>query len=110
MRVIALCIAIVAASDMAALGAVGDQWILGIHHINNAGSFTTYSGAGYLGSQSSGNASFVGNAYGRGGTDGVARIYWELSGNSIATNRPVPTTTEQYTIEFFGTSAPANND
>jgi hypothetical protein len=110
MRVMGLSIAILAACAMPAMGAVGDQWILGIHHIDNQGSFTTYPGAGYSGPQSSGHANFLGNAYGRGGPDGQARVYWELSGNSIDTNRPVPTTAEQYTIEFFGTSAPANND
>lgn len=110
MRTLILCVAVIAGPALPALGAIGDQWILGIHHIDNSSSFTTYTGAGYSGPQSSGNPAYVGNAYGRGGPDGVARVYWELSGNSIGANRPVPSTTEQYSIEFFGTSAPANND
>jgi hypothetical protein len=106
MRVIAMSVVIAALAATPAIGAIGDQWILGIHHIDNEGSFTANTGAGYSGPQSSGNASYVGNSYGRGGNDGVARIYWELSGNSMGSNRPVPTTTEQYRIDYWGVAQP----
>jgi hypothetical protein len=107
MRAFGLSLALVAALATTTWGAYGDQWILGIRHFDNQGSFTTYAGTGYNGPTSSGNASFAGNSYGRGGADGVARVYWELSGNSIKNgavvpNTPVPTTTELYSIEFFG--------
>jgi hypothetical protein len=106
MRLLGLCLAIIAGSALPAWGAIGDQWILGIHHLDNESSFTTNAGAGYSGPQSSGNPNYIGNSYGRGGNDGVARVYWELSGNSIGTNRQVPTTAELYTIEYFGTAQP----
>jgi hypothetical protein len=95
---------------MPAMAYVGDQWILGIHHINNEGSFTSYAGAGYAGPQSSGNATYTGNAYGRAGTDGTARVYWELSGDSVNTGRPVPSDTHLYRVEFFGTTEAGHNN
>jgi hypothetical protein len=110
MRVLALSWCILTLAASAALAAPGDVWILGIDHINNQGSFTTYSGAGYSGPQSSGNATFTGNAYGRGGTDGTARVYWELSGLSVNNSTPVPGTTELYKVEFFGTTEVGHNN
>ena len=62
------------------VAAPGDQWILPIHHTE--GEINTYADIGYQGSA----------AYGRDGFDAVARIFWELSGNSINSNTPVPTT------------------
>ena len=110
MKVSGLCLAILALSALPVLANPGDVWILGIDHINNEGSFTTYAGAGYVGVQSSGNAAYVGNAYGRSGTDGVARVYWELSGLSVNNARPVPTTAELYRVEFYGTTETGHNN
>ncbi|MEX2169661.1 MAG: PEP-CTERM sorting domain-containing protein [Pirellulales bacterium] len=80
---------------------IGDQWILQIHHLDNSGAFTLQPGTGYAGLFSSGNAAFTGTSVLGPASDGVARVYWELSGLSIGTLRPVPTTTEQYTLEFY---------
>lgn len=115
MRAFGLSLAILAASTLPAWGAAGDQWILGIHHINNDGGhpFTTYTSAGYSGPQSSGDPQYVGNAYGfnnNGAAVGVNRVYWELSGNAVNTGDPVPTTTELYRIEFYGTTEAGHND
>ncbi|MEX2169663.1 MAG: hypothetical protein WD851_10150 [Pirellulales bacterium] len=109
MNLLRLTFAILALSASVAMAAPGDQWILGIHHIDNSGAFTEYAGAGYSGVQSSGHADFVGDAYGRSGQDGVARVYWELSGSAINSGRSVPTSTELYTIEYWGTPAPGND-
>src|SRR5215216_1203598 len=49
---LSLAFALVAASS--AMATVGDTWILGIDHIDNAGFFETFTGAGYSGPQSSG--------------------------------------------------------
>ena len=78
-------------------------------------SFTSYAGDGYSGSQSSGYSQYVGNVMvSQTGFDGVARVYWELSGNAIVngqpTGNPVPTTTELYKIDFFGTAANGRDD
>jgi hypothetical protein len=117
MRAVGFCIAIAALSASSAFGAVGDVWILGIDHIDNPDFFSTFAAAGYSGPQSSGNAAYAGNAYGPPITcintnsckDGVARIYWSLSG--LSTNgHALPTTPELYSVKFYGTSAPANND
>src|SRR3989304_2828544 len=105
---ISLAILGLAASPAAALQ--GDVWILGIDHINNAGSFTTYGGAGYAGPQSSGAAGFVGDAYGRSTAGGVPRVYWELSGLSVNYGNPVPALAELYLVEFYGTTEAGHND
>jgi hypothetical protein len=114
MRIICLSLTVVFIAASSVSAAKDDVWILGIDHIDNQGSFTTYAGAGYSGVLSSGYPQFVGNAYYRNGFDGVARVYWQLSGNAIvngqASGNPVPTTTELYKIEFWGTTAPGNND
>jgi hypothetical protein len=104
-----MIVAVVGFYAMPAPAYVGDQWILGIHHINNEGSFTSYAGGGYAGPQSSGAAAYVGNSYGRGGTDGVARVYWELSGNAVNTGHPVPSETHLYQVEFYGTTETGHN-
>jgi hypothetical protein len=118
-RTFALSLIVVALPSLSAMAAKNDVWILGIDHIDNQGAFTTYAGAGYgsasyPGPQSSGFPQFVGNAYYFNGFDGVARIHWQLSGNAIvngqATGNPVPSTTELYKIDFFGTNAPGRND
>ena len=109
MRVVGLSLAILAVGALQAMAAPGDQWILGIDHIDNQGAFTTYAGAGYSGVQSSGNASFTGNAYGISGNDGVARVYWDLDGLSVNNGNPVPSSTELYTLEFFGTTEAGHN-
>jgi hypothetical protein len=96
------------------VAAPGDQWILGIHHINNEGDkpFTMYPGGGYSGPQSSGESQYIGNSYGYASTGavGVNRVYWELSGNSVNNNTPVPTTVELYRVEFYGTTEIGHND
>jgi hypothetical protein len=108
-RQLALSLAIIGVFAARALAAPGDVWTLGIHHIDQSNLFTTFPGAGYSGPRSSGNASFSGNSYGFSGKDGVARVYWELSGNSTNNDTPVPTTTELYSIEFFGTTDVGHN-
>ncbi|MFO0788426.1 MAG: hypothetical protein U0805_03150 [Pirellulales bacterium] len=107
MRAFALAFIIAVFSAGGAFAAPGDQWILGIDHLDNPahGQFLTLSG-GYSGVQSSGNPAYSGNAYrysNGGAADGTARVYWSLTGNSVNNNTPVPTTTELYSIEFFGT-------
>ncbi len=113
MRRLALSLAIVAVAALPAMAAPGDQWILGIHHINsqNETPFTTYAGAGYSGPQSSGDSQYDGNAYGYASTGavGVNRVYWELSGDSVNNGTPVPTTTELYRVELYGTTEPGHN-
>jgi len=110
LTIAAIGLAILGRVASPALANPGDQWILGIDHINNEGSFTSYLGAGYAGVQSSGNPIYVGNAYGRAGTDGVARVYWELSGLSVNHLRPVPATAELYRVEFYGTTEVGHNN
>jgi hypothetical protein len=73
-----------------AKGEPGDQWILPIDHTQGSG-FTTQSGAGYNGT----------DALEASGMDGVRRVYWALSGLSVGTGNPVPTTTELYSIEWY---------
>src|SRR5689334_20071078 len=114
MRSVGLCLAIAALFASPAIGAVGDTWILGIDHIDNPGFFETFTGAGYSGPQSSGAAQYVGNAYGRGPggatpRDGVARIYWSLSGLST-TGSAISSSPQLYSVKVFGTAQPANND
>jgi len=98
MRVSWLSLPIMSLVALPALAAPGDQWILPVHH--TLGPINTYPGIGYQG----------GNAYGRDGFDGEARIFWELSGNSINSNTPFPTTTQLYSFEYFGpTTGPSSN-
>jgi hypothetical protein len=116
MRSVALSLAIASLFASSAMATIGDTWILGIDHIDNSGFFQTFTGAGYSGPQSSGNAQYVGNAYGPPTScfpghcsDGSARIFWSLSG--LSTNgHSLPSTTELYSVKFYGTSAPSNND
>jgi len=91
------------------VAAPGDSWILGIHHIDNAGAFTKYTGAGYSGPQSSGHVDYIGDAFGRSGHNAVARIYWELSGNATDSGRRPPTSAELYSLEFYGTPDGGHN-
>lgn len=100
-----------------AFAAPGDQWILGIHHFDVSNDpqfsdgFIESLGTGYNGPQSSGNPAYTGNSYSHYGYAGdISRVYWELSGNSIGTNQPVPSTTELYTVEYFGTPQPNGRD
>jgi hypothetical protein len=107
-------IAILALCTSPMMGAPGDQWILGIDHINNQGNtpFTTYVGGGYSGPQSSGAPQYVGNAYGYASTGavGVNRVYWALGGNSVNNNTPVPTDVKLYKVEFYGTTEAGHDD
>jgi hypothetical protein len=117
MRRLALSFAIVAVAALPSMAAPGDQWILGIHHIDHQGEtpFTAYPGAGYSGPQSSGDPQFVGNSYGRAstGAEGVNRVWWELSGNAIVNGQPVgitpPTTAQLYKVELYGTTDTGHN-
>jgi hypothetical protein len=110
MRVFGLSLAVAALTVSHVCAAPGDQWILGIHHINESQGFTTFTGAGYSGPRSSGSASYVGNSYSHSGTAGdISRVYWELSGNSVNSATPVPTTTELYKVEYFGTTEAGHN-
>jgi hypothetical protein len=109
MKALSFCGALIGLAAVPALAAPGDVWILGIHHINEPGQFTSYAGAGYDGPMSSGDPTFAGASWGMNGTHGQARIYWELSGLSIGTNNPVPNTAELYTIEFYGTTDGGHN-
>lgn len=114
MRVFGLSLAILAVAALTGLAAPGDQWILGIHQLNTdptSGGFTETVGAGYSGLHSSGDPNYLGNAYSHYGFAGdIARVIWRLSGLSVNMGRPVPTTTEQYTIEYFGTPQPDGQD
>jgi hypothetical protein len=110
MRLVGLSLAIVAAAALSARANIGDQWILGIHHIDNQGSFTQYVGGGYAGIQSSGNLAYVGSSWGRTGQDGVARVYWELSGPSVNNGNFPPPTAELYRLEFYGTTETGHNN
>jgi hypothetical protein len=97
MRAFALALAFTSLITSAAVAAPGDQWILPIHHTE--GPLTTYAGVGYQGS----------TAYGRVGFDGVARVYWEFSGNAIGSGNPAPATAELYSFEFYDQHAGHNN-
>jgi hypothetical protein len=113
MRLVGLSLAMAVLVGSSVIAATGDTWILGIDHIDNSGFFQSYSGAGYSGPQASGTATYTGNAYGpkTGGPyqDGVARIYWSLSG--LATNGDtLPTTPQLYAVKFYGTAQPGNSD
>lgn len=112
MRVFGLSLALFALATAQSIAAPGDQWILGIHHIDNQGDkpFTTYAGTGYSGTQSSGAAQYIGNSYGFSGTGvGINRVWWELSGNSTNNGTPVPSSTELYSISFFGANDGGHN-
>jgi hypothetical protein len=111
MRRFASCLAILALTALPAVAAPGDQWILGIHQLNEGPTFTGNVGAGYSGPQSSGDPSYSGNSYSHYGFAGdIARVIWKLDGLSVNTGRPVPTTTELYTIEYYQTLQPGGHD
>ena len=108
MRLLPMKVAAVAAVVLAlswgvtpATANIGDQWILQIHHLDNPGFFTPQPATGYAGAFSSGDPAFTGTSVLGNGNNGVARVYWELSGLSINNGRPVPTTAEQFTLEFY---------
>jgi len=111
MRVLGLSIAIAALAASFAIADPGDQWILGIHHINEFPGFTQYTGAGYSGPKSSGDGNFDGNAYGHtGGAGDISRVYWELSGNSVNTGHAVPSAAQLYKIEYYAPTAGGHTD
>ena len=83
-----------------AKGYPGDQWILPIHHVDSCGSgCTVFPGEGYDGT----------DAVEGWGWDAARRVYWALNGLSLTTSNVVPTTTEQYTIEWFQTTVGASD-
>jgi hypothetical protein len=113
MRFFALGLVALLLCPMLANADLGDQWILGIHHLQQGtGPFTTNIGAGYNGPVSSGDAQYFGNSYQHSGAAGdISRIYWELSGNSIDTGHAAPTTAQLFKIDFWGvTQATGHND
>jgi hypothetical protein len=83
--------AVLACVVPALAGVPGQQWILPIDRIDNQGSFTLFAGAGYSGQ----------DVYSRGGTDGVARIWWNFNPADANTN------VELYTVEAWGNAAGA---
>lgn len=89
MRKALIVVAVLGCLAPTAMGAVGETWILPIHH-RDGGGWTTLTGAGYGGT----------DAYSANTIDGVRRVYWELSGVGSLGNS-VPSTTEAYTIEWF---------
>lgn len=102
-------LALVGFTPSQAEAAYGDQWVLQIHHLDNSGAFTLQPGTGYAGAFSSGNAAYSGLSALGPSTDGVARVYWELSGLAVNTGNPVPATTEQYTLEFYAPTDVGHN-
>ena len=114
MRVVGLSFVICAFTTLPLIAAPGDQWVLGIDHIDfNTGEgledFTIHDGTGYSGQHSYGDPQYFGNSYGYAGTAGnITRIYWELNGSAINSGRQVPNTTELYSIEFFAGNEPGH--
>lgn len=80
-----------------ALAAPGDSWILPIDHTLGGG-FTPSHGAGYAG----------GAAIDASGPDAVRRVYWQTNNVIPVGGAPaaMPTTTELYTIQFYGPTIP----
>ncbi len=74
-------------------GAPGDKWILPINHVDGSG-YTIGYGEGYDGGDTYEYDNF-------GSPAPVVRVYWALDGLSVGTSNAVPTTTEQYTIEWW---------
>lgn len=74
-------------------GGLGDQWILPINHADGSPWLIEY-GAGYNGADTYEYDNF-------GLPAPVHRVYWTLDGLSVGTSNAVPTTTEQYTIEWW---------
>lgn len=72
-----------------AFAAVGEQWILPIHH-RDGGGWTELPGAGLDGT----------SAWSANTMDGVRRVYWQLSGTG-SLGHAVPSTTELYRIDWF---------
>jgi len=109
---IGVCFSVIGLATTTLRAAPGDQWILGIHHIDEFHGFTEHVGNGYNGPVSSGDARFLGNSYSHYGFAGdISRIYWELSGNSINNNNsPVPTYTALYKIEYWGVPQPSGRN
>jgi hypothetical protein len=97
MRRAMLVLAIVGFMAAPTLAAVGESWILPIDH-RDGGGWTELPGAGYNGT----------SAWEASGMDGVRRVYWSLSGIGSMGN-PVPSTTEQYTIEWFAPTTGAQD-
>jgi len=97
-------LAVAAAASLAALtimmgtsakGNPGDQWILPVLRVDGSG-WTIGYGEGYdYGNTYEYDSEFSGYPA------PVVRVYWSLTGLSEGTLNPVPTTTEQYTIEWW---------
>jgi len=99
-RVVLLGLGVLAFVVSPATAAIGDWWIVPIHH-RDGGGWIEYPGAGYNGT----------SAWGANTIDGVRRVYWELSEGqpgSESSGAVVPSTVELYTIEFFDPTAGGN--
>ena len=83
-KLIATMAAAVALSAVPVLAGPGDSWILPIDRLD--GSFTTLSGAGYLGSDAVLGENF----------DGVRRVWWKMNAQP-----GMPSTKELFTIEWY---------
>lgn len=79
-----------------ARAAANDSWIIPIGSLQGSG-FTTYTGAGYGGT----------DAYGANTIDGTRRVYWKLDPSllSVGTGNPMPAGMNQYTISFYRPTA-----
>jgi len=94
-RTAMMSVAVLAVVASPALAAVGETWILPIHH-RDGGGWTEYPGAGYEGT----------SAWEGRGWDGVRRAYWELSGTGSMGNEP-PEEVSLYTIEVWAPTSGA---
>ena len=83
---------VLTATTPAARGNPGDSWILPVANLQGGG-WTTYTGAGYNGS----------DAYGAFGMDGVRRVYWKLDPGLLSegTGNPMPGGLTLYTISWY---------
>jgi|GEM_PF-913405 len=81
----------------ASIAKAADSWILPISSLQGSG-FTTYTGAGYGGT----------DAYGANTIDGGRRVYWKLDPALLSVGgNPMPPGMNQYTISFYTPTAGA---
>ena len=116
MRRLVLSFAIVAMAALPSMAAPGDQWILGIHHIDHVRpSVHDIYGCRIFRAAILRviRSTSVILRYCEYGADGINRVWWELSGNAIVggqpVGNPVPTTTELYKVELYGTPDGGHN-
>lgn len=104
MRKVLLSLAVVAWAATPALAAVGETWILLIHHYDDEADakWVVFPEAGYLGTDALGRSSW---SPGDPVPGDWRRIYWELSGAGSMDNDP-PEEVRLYTIEFYDPDTP----